>query len=173
MTPKNIIRTLIILFIIVINIGCDQVTKSIVRKEIVSYSTINLLSNHLTLTKVENTGAFLSAGDRLPGTLRFTLLTLLPVVAMIAGIIYIFTKQNLSLITTMGMCFIIGGGIGNIFDRIIYGSVTDFLHISFAGMQTGIFNMADVSIMTGTVLVILSALLKPKLSLNEAKEHHE
>ncbi|MBS1574520.1 MAG: signal peptidase II [Bacteroidetes bacterium] len=164
MTSKKITRLLIIFSIIVINIGCDQVTKSIVRKEVVPYSTIHMLSNHLTLTKVENAGAFLSAGDHLSGQLRFIILTLLPVIAMIAGIIYIFTKQNLHLITTMGICFVIGGGIGNIFDRIIYGSVTDFLHISVAGMQTGIFNMADVSIMTGAALIFLSSLLKSNKS---------
>ena len=167
MVSKKIVRLLVICFLIAVNIGCDQVAKSIVRKEVVAYSTINLLGNHLTLTKVENRGAFLSAGDRLPGTLRFIILTLLPVVAMIAGIAYIFTKQNLSLMTTMGICFVIGGGIGNIFDRIIYGSVTDFLHISFAGLQTGIFNMADVSIMTGTGLIILSSLLKKKSELSK------
>ena len=49
----------------------------------------------------------------------------------------------------IGLCFVIGGGVGNLFDRMVYGSVTDFLYLKFGVFQTGIFNMADVSIMTG------------------------
>lgn len=169
MLSKNILRILIICFIIIANIGCDQVTKSIVRTEIVPYSRIALLNSHLMLTKVENTGAFLSAGDTLAGSLRFTLLTGLPIIAMIAGLIYVIKNRNLSLLSMIGTCFVIGGGIGNIFDRIMYGSVTDFLHISFAGLQTGIFNMADVSIMTGAGLIITSSFIKKKKQEHENK----
>jgi len=57
----------------------------------------------------------------------------------------------------VGMCFLIGGGIGNIADRMIYGSVTDFLHLTFGALQTGIFNMADVSIMMGILLILLDS----------------
>ena len=60
----------------------------------------------------------------------------------------------------IGLCFVIGGGVGNLFDRILYGSVTDFLYLKFGIFQTGIFNMADVSIMTGISIVLLQFLLK-------------
>ena len=59
-----------------------------------------------------------------------------------------------------GFCFVIGGGIGNVFDRIAYGSVTDFLHVKFGIFQTGIFNVADLSIMTGVVIILLQSILK-------------
>lgn len=62
----------------------------------------------------------------------------------------------------IGVCFLIGGGIGNIYDRIVYGSVTDFLHMDFVLFKTGIFNMADVSIMTGIGLLLLQTLLAKK-----------
>ena len=55
----------------------------------------------------------------------------------------------------VGMCFAIGGGIGNLFDRIHYGSVTDFLHIKWGMFQTGIFNLADVSIITGMIIILI------------------
>ena len=55
----------------------------------------------------------------------------------------------------IGLCFVIGGGVGNLLDRILYGSVTDFLYLKFGIFQTGIFNMADVSIMTGMFLIFL------------------
>jgi signal peptidase II len=58
----------------------------------------------------------------------------------------------------IGWCFVIGGGTGNLYDRIIHGSVTDFLHLDLRLFQTGIFNMADVSIMTGMFIIILGQL---------------
>jgi len=53
-----------------------------------------------------------------------------------------------------------GGGIGNVYDRIIYGSVTDFLHIDLGLFETGIFNMADVSITTGALILLANTLYK-------------
>lgn len=56
----------------------------------------------------------------------------------------------------MGISFVIGGGIGNLYDRVLYGSVTDFMHLKFGIFQTGIFNMADVSIMLGMLIIVSS-----------------
>ncbi|MFA6946987.1 MAG: signal peptidase II [Pedobacter sp.] len=61
-----------------------------------------------------------------------------------------------------GWCFVIGGGIGNLYDRIVHGSVTDFLHLDLGVFQTGIFNMADVSIMLGMVLILSGSVLFSK-----------
>ena len=53
---------------------------------------------------------------------------------------------------------IIGGGVANIFDRIVYGSVTDFLYINLGGIfKTGIFNIADLSVTTGMILILISS----------------
>jgi signal peptidase II len=99
----------------------------------------------LTLTKIENTGAFLSLGQSMPKILRTIFLTILPLIILGLTFIYLLTKKNLSSFKVVGLCFVIGGGVGNLFDRVVYGSVTDFLHIDFGIFQTGIFNMADVS----------------------------
>jgi signal peptidase II len=109
----------------------------------------------LTLTRVENTGAFLSLGHTLPKPIKLLLLTVLPLTVLSLALIYLFTRKDLTRFTTLGICFIVGGGIGNIYDRVIYGSVTDFAHIDFGFFQTGIFNMADVSVMTGMCIVFL------------------
>ena len=58
----------------------------------------------------------------------------------------------------IGFCLIIGGGIANIYDRILYGSVTDFLFIDLGGIfKTGIFNIADLSVTTGMLLFLLKS----------------
>ncbi|MGC4036371.1 MAG: signal peptidase II [Chitinophagaceae bacterium] len=162
MRSVQLVRVTLILMIIIINIGCDQVTKTIVREKVEPYSTISLLNDHVTITKVENTGAFLSAGNSLTGAKKYFLLSVLPLTALTLGFIYILFKQSLSPVMIGGLCFIIGGGLGNIFDRIAYGSVTDFLHIRVASLQTGIFNMADVSIMTGAAVLLLHSVFKKR-----------
>ncbi|MEJ7643331.1 MAG: signal peptidase II [Chryseolinea sp.] len=156
-TSWNAVRMFLILLVLGSNIGCDQISKNIARERLAYYDQISLLNGHLTLMKVENKGAFLSLGTSLPQPLKFILLGILPLTALALALVYVVTKRRMSAIRVVGMCFLIGGGIGNIADRMIYGSVTDFLHLTFGALQTGIFNMADVSIMTGILLVLLDS----------------
>jgi signal peptidase II len=165
MDSKRIIKTIGVVLILLANIGCDQISKGLVRRKISYFETISLIDDHLTLTKVENTGAFLSVGSGLPDALKFLLLSGLPLMALAFGIVYLFTRQHLSLLSRFALSFAIGGGIGNIYDRIINGSVTDFLHISFGFFQTGIFNMADVSIMVGMILFFIQSLVNRRTRL--------
>jgi signal peptidase II len=160
MNTKRWLKIILILLIIIANIGCDQVSKKIVRQNISPNETIHLLSRHVTITNVENTGAFLSLENSLSKTSKNILLSLLPFMAVMLGLLYVLTKQNLPNPRLAGFCFVIGGGIGNIFDRSVYGSVTDFLHIDFGVFQTGIFNMADLSIMTGVFIILIQSFLR-------------
>jgi len=152
MIGKNIIRIILILVVITANIGCDQFSKKIVKRSVLPYETIRVLNDHLTVTRVENSGAFLSAGDSMSKTSKQIFLTLIPIIAMILGLVYLFLKP-VSGNMLIGLCFVIGGGLGNLFDRIMYGSVTDFLFVKVGIFETGIFNLADVSIMTGMLFI--------------------
>jgi len=155
-------RAAIILFILALNIGCDQITKSIVRKDLPDNKVIGYLSNHVTLEKTENTGAFLSLGDNLGGPVKYILLMILPLAALIGALVYIIIKTNLTRNTLFGIILIIGGGVGNLYDRIIHGSVTDFMHIDFVIFQTGVFNVADMSIMAGMFIILIDSYIKKK-----------
>ena len=161
MKIKQILRTLVILAVLSSNIGCDQISKNIVRQKIAYNEQVSLVNDYLTLTKVENEGAFLSVGHSLPQPLKILLLTILPLVILGLALIYLLMKKSLSNLTSFGICFVVGGGLGNIYDRLIYGSVTDFLHINFVIFQTGIFNMADVSIIAGTFAIVCDTYFNP------------
>lgn len=147
----------ILLLLVALNIGCDQVSKTIVRQKIDYYENINIIKDHFILTKVENTGAFLSAGNNLPDYIRIIVLSILPLIVLGYGLFYLLYQKNLPQLMQVGLCFLIGGGIGNIYDRIVFGSVTDFLHIDFGLFRTGIFNLADVSIMIGIGLLLIQS----------------
>ena len=122
------------------------------------------IDNHVTIRRVENTGAFLSLGDTLPSALKIILLNVLPLLIVIAGLTFILIKTGLDRVILFGLILVIGGGAGNLYDRIVHGSVTDFMHINFVIFQTGVFNVADLSITTGVVIMLLRGYLprKPK-----------
>lgn len=157
-----ICRKTLILLLILINIGCDQVSKYIVRGNIEYYQQVELIKDNLILTKVENTGGFLGFGSAIHPLLKKILFLAFPALVLIIlmGFILTRTRDNIYFIT--GISFIIGGGIGNIFDRIVHGSVTDFLHIDIGIFRTGIFNLADVSIMFGTAFILIYNLTKKR-----------
>lgn len=159
MDSKRIWRIALILVVLTVNISCDQISKSIVRQHIEYNEHISFFNNAVTLTKIENKGAFLSVGNTMPQPFRLIMLTILPLLVMVVVLIYILRKKTLPYSFVIGICFIVGGGIGNIYDRIRYGSVTDFMHIDLGFFQTGIFNMADLSIMVGGILVLIVSYL--------------
>lgn len=154
MITGKLLSRVLILSLVLFNIGCDQVTKTIVRNNVDYNENIKIISKHFTLTKVENSGAFLSSGDSLPVPIKFVLLSLLPLFVLGYGVYYVMTKTEMNKLFISGICFVIGGGMGNLYDRLLYGSVTDFLHIDFVIFQTGVFNIADVSIMLGMVMIL-------------------
>jgi len=162
MKVNKFARAVIIILILAFNIGCDQVTKSIVRKDIPDNKVIGYLGNHFTLEKAENTGAFLSLGDSLGGPLRDILLVGLPLVAVLGALVWIIINTKLTRWTLLGIILIIGGGVGNLYDRIFHGSVTDFMHIDFIIFQTGVFNVADMSIMAGMFMILIVSYTKRK-----------
>src|SRR5690349_10917902 len=103
MKLKPILRNVIILIILSANIGCDQISKSVVRQQIEKDEKISLLASYMTLTKVENSGAFLSAGYNLPQPLKVLLLTIFPVIILGLALIFVFMKKNLSNGMTLGV----------------------------------------------------------------------
>ncbi|MGO4875876.1 signal peptidase II [Pedobacter psychrotolerans] len=153
---KNFTRFSLIVLLI-LNIAVDQISKIIARLEISDYEHIVLIKNFFTLTKVENSGAFLSLGDDMPYAFRLIILTGLPLLFLGYGLYYLFAKPDLPSTMQIALCFLIGGGIGNLYDRMVHGSVTDFMHMDFHIFQTGVFNFADISIMIGIGILLLQS----------------
>ena len=154
-------RNLLITTIVFLSIALDQISKIWVRNNFESYIENNIIGDVFTLIKVENTGAFLGMGSELSETLRILLLIVLPIIVLISITIYTYIDKTLDKISIIGFSLIIGGGIGNIFDRIVYGSVTDFLYLDFGSIfKTGIFNVADLSVTTGMILILIYSFKK-------------
>jgi len=156
-------RSIFILSVIIITIAIDQISKIWVRAEVLAGSQSAIIGDYFTLHNVENKGAFLGMGSELNDTLRIILLLILPIVVLAFVLRYIFKEKTLDNWSLFAFASIIGGGIANVYDRIVYGSVTDFWHIDLGGVfRTGIFNMADLSVTTGMIILVIASFRKKK-----------
>jgi len=156
-------RNIYIISTIVITIALDQISKIWVRANITKGSVTDIIDRYFTLHHVENEGAFLGMGSDLNDTLRVVLLLVLPIVVLGFVLRYVFKDKTLDNWSLFAFSSIIGGGIANVFDRIAFGKVTDFWHIDFGGVfRTGIFNIADLSVTTGMIMLVIASFKKKK-----------
>lgn len=128
----------------------DQVIKFFVNANLKEVGSVSVIDNLLSFTYVENNGvAFGSfAGNRW----IFVVLT----TALIAAIlIYMFKKKPQSKLFYASVALIVGGGIGNFIDRVLYGYVIDYISLSFF---PPVCNFADYCITVGTVLLMIYVL---------------
>jgi signal peptidase II len=140
---------------VILNIILYQLYKFWIRGNVAPYSDINIIADYFIITNVENSGAFLGLGSDFSPVIKSILLLALPVGVLVTVLVYVFKDTSIDKLSLIGYSSIIGGGIGNIYDRFLYGSVTDFLFIDLGGVfKTGIFNIADLSVTTGMILIV-------------------
>ena len=160
-------RTIYIFLVIILTIAADQISKVIVRAHVIGRTEINpserisVIRDYFILMNVENTGAFLGMGSDLNPTLRIILLLILPILVLGFVLRHILKDKSLDNWSLFAFASIIGGGIANVYDRIAYGSVTDFFFIDLGGVfKTGIFNLADLSVTTGMIILVIASFRK-------------
>lgn len=156
-------RTAFIILTTVLTIAADQISKIIVRAQVEAGSHSEIIGEYFQLLNVENTGAFLGMGSDLNPTMKWILLLILPVVVLVFVLRYVFKDKSLDNWSLFAFASIVGGGIANVYDRFAYGSVTDFLYIKLTDtLRTGIFNLADLSVTTGMIILVFVSFKKKK-----------
>jgi signal peptidase II len=161
---NRITPTLIILTIILV---LDQAAKQYIRNHLYFGSNYKYLFNIVTIERVNNTGAFLSLGDTLNVPFKAIFLGFIPLLVMLVGLLFILLAKNIEKTNLFGFVLVLAGGIGNLIDRFIYKSVTDFLFLKLGFLQTGVFNIADMAIMGGMITILIHSFLKER----NAKRH--
>jgi signal peptidase II len=137
--------------------GCDQAAKAIARDALASSPPVTLLGGAVRLEYTENPGAFLSLGANLPPTARFLVGVVFVALSLAALLVFTLRATGLSSRQKAGLALILGGGLGNLIDRLVnHGQVIDFVSLGIGRLHTGIFNLADVAITAGVLLVFLS-----------------
>jgi signal peptidase II len=140
-------------------IGCDRMTKDIARAHLMFHPPISYLHNTFILEYTENTGAALSLGDSLSKPLSFWLLSIVPLLFLVVLFIYAIRKAPvLGNWKLFAFSLIFAGGLGNIIDRLAYDRhVTDFMNVGIGSLRTGIFNVADMCVTTGVIVLLFTS----------------
>lgn len=152
-------RIALLFFVLISCVGCDRATKLMARQELATAPMQEYWNGFFRLVYAENPGAFLSLGANLHPTLRFWVFTVF-VAVLLSGLSWFVLRHihKAPLPFVIAVALIAGGGLGNLIDRIIYdGHVVDFMQIGYTPLRTGVFNVADMAIMTGTGLMFIYA----------------
>ena len=135
------------IFISLAVLAIDIYTKSLAIKNLLGKTAKPLIKGFLSLYYTENTGAAFSIFRD-----QALLLVCLPIAMLIGIVIYVFVVRSKNPFFLTGVSLILGGGIGNLIDRISKGYVVDFLRFDFVDFP--IFNFADTFVFMGTVLLL-------------------
>lgn len=143
----TIIIILSIIFLII-----DQITKILVVNQLLPGENIEIIKNIFSIIYTNNTGAAFSI---LLGKRIF----LIVVAVLIIGVLLYYIKRNKieKKIDIIALSFVIGGSLGNLVDRIVRGYVIDFISIKIGNYNFPIFNVADILIVIGVFLLLLSS----------------
>lgn len=135
-------------------IGCDQATKTIASEQLPRGENWSLLFDMIRIGYTENHGAFLSMGGNFSPELRYWLLVVGVGIFLGGLLIYLLLNKTLSAPAVAGFSFILSGGLSNFYDRLVNnGAVVDFLNLGVGPLRTGVFNVADVAIVIGVLLI--------------------
>lgn len=130
----------------------DISSKYIISKIVTLGNSIDIIKDFLRISYVKNTGAAFSILD---GNTLFV--TIIGIVIIIMIIWYLYKNKVNKTIDKIGYSLILGGSIGNLFDRVCYGYVRDFIDIQIGEYNYPIFNLADSFIVIGVILLFISA----------------
>jgi signal peptidase II len=163
---RKALKVSMLLSVLLSCVGCDQATKSAARKLLIASDPISHLHGFIRFEYVENPGAFLGIGAHLPGVLRFLLFVVLTSTMLTVMLLLATRERTGARPQLIGLALLVGGGIGNLIDRITNeGRVVDFVSVGLGPVRTGIFNVADVAVMTGAMLLIYGLLRNQEKSL--------
>jgi signal peptidase II len=142
-------------------VGCDQIAKSAARQYLPGTGVHSFLSDTFRLEYAQNAGAFLNLGASLSPQLRYDGFIIGVGVFVLGLLLCAVIASRLSWLQRVAIAAMGAGGLGNLIDRIRFGGeVTDFLNLGLGSLRTGIFNLADATLMLGVVVLLISSRAK-------------
>lgn len=151
-------RLLLIAAIVVASIGFDQITKLIATLALRDVPNgYSYVGDTMRLVYSENPGSFLGLGGDLPASARFAVFIVGVGLLLLGLLVYVARTNRPPPAVVTGVGLILGGGLSNWGDRIVNGNVVvDFMNVGLGSLRTGIFNVADLLIEAGMIVLIVS-----------------
>lgn len=148
---------MVYLLIIFIIIALDQYTKKIVCKNLALEEKHQLPNTNIIFWHKKNVGASYSSFSKYPK--QVTYITGFLTTLSFFAFLFLLPVKGIKIVKT-GMAFMIGGAVGNLTDRLRDKAVTDFIYIK--SKYSPIFNLADVFIVIGAAIVLISSFFENK-----------
>ena len=138
----------------------DRWTKHLVATRIAIYRQIRIIPGFFSLTHTENTGAAFSLFADSPSHWKTAMLIGFSVVAMIVVSWLLWNQCRALTMTGSALSLILGGAVGNLWDRVASGRVVDFLLFYYKEYRWPVFNLADSAIVVGATLLVIEILFR-------------
>ena len=149
-------RLLVILLVLVACVGCDQSTKMYAEAKLPRNQPLSLLSDTVRLQVTHNEGSFLSLGASAPKAWRLATLRVGVSAMLLALLAYALFVRAGRAPFIFALALVLAGGVSNLIDRFVNdGYVVDFINLGAGPIRTGIFNIADVAITSGVLLLLI------------------
>jgi signal peptidase II len=145
-------------FLALLVVLLDRWSKRLVAARIAMYRHIQIIPGFFRLTHTENTGAAFSLFADSPSHWKTGLLIGFSVIAMIIVAVLLWKQVRGLTITGIALSLILGGAVGNLWDRVASGRVVDFLLFYVKSYQWPVFNLADSAIVAGALLLVIEIL---------------
>lgn len=152
------LRRPLLVGVVALVVVVDQVVKALVRPRLELYESIPVIPEFFSLTRVHNTGAAFGLMNGVDFPFKAAVLALLQTAALVGLTVSVAMLAPGQKLTRLGLSFVIGGAIGNLIDRILFGYVLDFFDFYRGGWHFWAFNVADAAINIGVALMILDML---------------
>jgi len=145
----------------------DQLTKAMISSNPSAFANVEVIPGFFYITYVKNAGA---AWSMLSGQRVF--LSLISAAAVI-GMLWVLqrTVAKKQKLNSLALSLMIAGALGNLIDRLMLGSVRDFLNFYIFGYDFPVFNVADICLTIGVGLLILATILEPDSPKAEETDH--
>ena len=142
--------------------GLDRVTKWFVETHVSLFDTYRVIPGFFDIVRSQNRGVAFGILNDTASQWSTVFLIAAAVVAVVAVTFMVWRAERLDARTLWGFALILGGAAGNLFDRVVWGRVTDFLLVYVRDWQWPTFNVADSAIVIGSGLLLLDLLRKPQ-----------
>jgi len=144
----------------------DRLTKWIVDTHVSFVDSYRVIPGFFDIVRSQNSGVAFGIFNDSTSEWRTTLLVIASVAAVAVVSVMLWRSRNLDRLTLFGLSLILGGAAGNVFDRIVWGKVTDFLLLYVRDYQWPAFNMADSAIVIGSGLLMLDMFRSKRQAAN-------
>ena len=160
-------RILLVVVIVGVILFFDQLTKTLIAQSLEINQRIPILAGFFDLTHMRNPGAAFSFLAHAPEWFRQPFFLIAPGVAIVALLLFIVYAQEEGLLLVVAAASILGGAIGNLIDRLLYGEVIDFLLFYWLDWEWPAFNVADSCITLGVIGLLWASWRKPVVQARE------